>query len=1562
MAGEYAVYRHGTGGTNYDSTSYTNFVYETAVYTDALVKQNGGGSSFTLGASGHWLISYDMALETDGGSNRSERNSRIVIDSAVSKYGRGSTFIRRASSHNFGHINSSAIVNLASDDLDVEIEVARTDTNTTGLVDTADNSSGVQFLKLDDNWEYYRAYNDSSQALTSEAEPLGNTEFSDYTQFTALEFTNDDEKDAGYTHSTSTNPEDITLDEAGLYLVCYTVSVQTTINQRSNVLAKLTLGGTDLDGTSATGYVRTATGTQDCNDATASWTGLIRAASASQVLNLEAVNDNSDAAATLNVVACSITIVRVPDVVTAVGRRHAIIDSDYDASKGTLTPFDLQVNDETGSDWALSGSDGWQKSEATANDPCLVVGHFYQSYTATLNGRKSPEARVWLAATEVQYGGGSAYNRGNQGGYSTQSAANSCLAIIEADSGDEIQVGGIDQSGAGSGSTAWRGDHTGVQVLRLAPVFDYRFSLDDDGLTLQPVSIAAAGTVADPAVTGTSSLSLQPASIDSASTQAITGSAALTLKAPRIDSGTSPLGAWIFYRDIVHDGTDINSDLTNHVVPVVIDGTVGDEIALNARADGLDIVFATSDGITILDYEIKSWDDTEGVLEAWVKVPTLNSSGNTTIRVYYGNADNTTEYSSANDTWISDYKIVIHGDGDPTGTATILDSSGNGNHFSDNGEMLVTDSVAAKIGLGLQFDVRGADEGVVLANADQVGLNLGSYTDDYEVSFWCKSNTPLGNNNHRMICWEESSPDFTGFALYIRPDGSLQFFCRADSNNTPASVRGSTDLDDGNWHHVVVQKVGAASSDFLVYVDGVEESTGDSGTLTAGNHTSNAEMIIGNQTESTATGLGYDGVIDEVRIRTGRSTADEITASYASENDNAAFWAIGSQQGEFKSESSVTLQSAQISSAGALSFSASASLTLQPALIGSASQQTFEASSALMLRSAELSSAGTSVDSTIGTAALTLLGPGVNSVAELVFSASATIDLFPASIAATGAKTISGSSSVLLFPATTSSTSVQGLSATAALELHPASISAAASVQFVSDASLSLQPASIASAGTVANPVTGTAAFDLFLIDLEVAGESASDGGAALTLFPMSVSSTGTILNPVTGSVDVSFFASSITSEALLSFTATSATALVAVDLSSTGTLSISGTSALVFQAAQLACTAELVFAAVSALDLFPFSTSSNGTANDNLVATTSVTLQAPSIASAGALSFSAATTIALQPASIGSTASLQFIADASLSLQQASISSAGTVLNGVTGTSELSLVPATISGTVEATADGGASITLQPASISATGALAFSGSTSLELLSASIDSTAALVFSSAVSLALQPANPEAAGAVLSSGMIALELTPVSVSSSASLTFSASASFSLQSVSLTAVGDSLGGAATLELQPAQISSIGVIKISGSSAIELPAAQIDSFGGGVVAGTSAIDLQPINLEAAAALVFQASAVITLVEVNVDSEGLNVVQIVGTSVVGLPTAEVASEVNLEFSGASSLTLGSVTISSTDAPLLVDCIDLDAGWTATQRVPGGWKQTQKVQGGFETSTSVSGGVNSC
>lgn len=64
-------------------------------------------------------------------------------------------------------------------------------------------------------------------------------------------------------------------------------------------------------------------------------------------------------------------------------------------------------------------------------------------------------------------------------------------------------------------------------------------------------------------------------------------------------------------------------------------------------------------------------------LRAWVKVPSLSSSADTPLYLYYGNPA-ASDQSDAATTW-ADYMAVIHGINRP-GTHALLDSSGNGGH------------------------------------------------------------------------------------------------------------------------------------------------------------------------------------------------------------------------------------------------------------------------------------------------------------------------------------------------------------------------------------------------------------------------------------------------------------------------------------------------------------------------------------------------------------------------------------------------------------------------------------------------------------------------------------------------------------------------------------------------------------------------------------------------------------------------------------------------------------------------------------------------------------------
>jgi len=102
-----------------------------------------------------------------------------------------------------------------------------------------------------------------------------------------------------------------------------------------------------------------------------------------------------------------------------------------------------------------------------------------------------------------------------------------------------------------------------------------------------------------------------------------------------------------------------------------------------ARPQGEDFCFTSSDGITKLSHEMESYDPATGALRAWVRVPALSSTADTTLYLYYGNPAGDAGQDSHR-VWDSGYKMVLHlhpAEGPPR------DSTANQNHgTSQRGE------------------------------------------------------------------------------------------------------------------------------------------------------------------------------------------------------------------------------------------------------------------------------------------------------------------------------------------------------------------------------------------------------------------------------------------------------------------------------------------------------------------------------------------------------------------------------------------------------------------------------------------------------------------------------------------------------------------------------------------------------------------------------------------------------------------------------------------------------------------------------------------------------------
>ena len=309
------------------------------------------------------------------------------------------------------------------------------------------------------------------------------------------------------------------------------------------------------------------------------------------------------------------------------------------------------------------------------------------------------------------------------------------------------------------------------------------------------------------------------------------------------------------------DPINIIGDLIDFPVAVVLRNTNFD--FAGSLADGHDIRFTASDGVTLLDFERDRHDSVTGRAEYQVKVPAISSVAPTEIYLYQRT---TATVDGANPTavWDSSAKSRWGLGQDPAGgTGAITDSTINAKHGTAH-EMTSADSVEGKIGQALDFD--GVNDYVEVPYS--ATLNPSVFT----VEAWARVTGGVGA--WRSVISSRDAVPIQGYIIYAGNDNLWQFWI---GNETGwRRVNGLAVVLD-QWVHLVA------------CYDGTEARFYADGTLVG----SLATTLLVNPRYQLRIGAGataapnffFNGLIDEVRIsNTARSPA-WIKASHHSGNN-----------------------------------------------------------------------------------------------------------------------------------------------------------------------------------------------------------------------------------------------------------------------------------------------------------------------------------------------------------------------------------------------------------------------------------------------------------------------------------------------------------------------------------------------------------------------------------------------------------------------------------------------------------------------------------------------------
>ena len=326
-------------------------------------------------------------------------------------------------------------------------------------------------------------------------------------------------------------------------------------------------------------------------------------------------------------------------------------------------------------------------------------------------------------------------------------------------------------------------------------------------------------------------------------------------------------------------------DLSNFPILVHISGTdFTNNIDSGSDTTQEDIRFFNDAATPVaLDYEIEKFDQTDNELIAWVKIPTLDDDGETTIYMYYNNPNSVSTTAVAADVWSNGYVAVWH-----MTEANIVDSTGNGHTGTNSG----TVDIASKSGLGQARDFDGTSDVITVADHDDLSFGDGSTDSPFTITGWIKQDT---SNDGGVISKASGSTPYNDGEWYIYAHNA-RFYNGVVDDSLSRTLRDTTDsrATVTNWNHVAWTYDGggypASTSTIITYENG-----SDLASSTAPNH--DTYVAMENSADTVKIGArgginSFGGIIDEVRISDVERSADWIATEYNNQNDPSSFYTL----------------------------------------------------------------------------------------------------------------------------------------------------------------------------------------------------------------------------------------------------------------------------------------------------------------------------------------------------------------------------------------------------------------------------------------------------------------------------------------------------------------------------------------------------------------------------------------------------------------------------------------------------------------------------------------------
>lgn len=275
-----------------------------------------------------------------------------------------------------------------------------------------------------------------------------------------------------------------------------------------------------------------------------------------------------------------------------------------------------------------------------------------------------------------------------------------------------------------------------------------------------------------------------------------------------------------------------------------------------------------------------------------VKVPTLASSADTDLYLYYGNAS-ATDQSDPTAVWDSNYLGVWHGNNCATDGTKICDSTSNARHFTKPSQDSLTapHEYAGKTGLGQRFSHNTANDEASAGTS----LNLANTT-ALTWECWLYYASQSGTDSQILLENVASGQNTSGFTLRIGPTSTNRLLGAGIYQTDTNVTSNPTDLlaTVGAWNWIVATY--DSSVGIKLWLNNTASSTTTSTSGAAFDAGASGTLYMGRRNPTANGYLTANGILEECRVSNIVRSTDWRTVQYNNYNSPTTFLTLDAQE------------------------------------------------------------------------------------------------------------------------------------------------------------------------------------------------------------------------------------------------------------------------------------------------------------------------------------------------------------------------------------------------------------------------------------------------------------------------------------------------------------------------------------------------------------------------------------------------------------------------------------------------------------------------------------------